>query len=155
MTITNNNNGHAVTLKSESTDNHTKLDELVNFLDTVKTQSGIGPFMFISEPARIRAKYDENENLILEARTGTIFGILYKKLTSNFPRAIKERDNARKYIIDILENLNVDKNSIYFTLINSELNKKNPKYHINQPRYWRASVCLCVCERERARERGR
>ncbi len=83
--------------KETNKENQEKIDDLIKFLEGVKTTTFFGLF---KEQARIRAKSDG----ILEARTGNIFQLIYYRLTASSKEAIAEREKAKNIIENMLVN---------------------------------------------------
>ncbi len=86
---------HDINAPSDEKDAVEKLEKLNEFLGKVKTS------------ARLRAK-DELGTTFLHTRTGTIFGRFLKWLTVGWPEAIRQRQQAKTLIEDVLSKLNCE-----------------------------------------------
>lgn len=103
MPVTSKTHGCNISITDDElndSDKFNNLKNLVDFLGNVKSSTFFG---FINDPARIRAKKNSAGKVTLEARTGTIFGIIYKKLTAKSSKAKKERTEAKKLIENIIK----------------------------------------------------
>lgn len=109
MKIIRGSHQHAIILQKDSENIPlNELSTLVEFVGGIKKEAKFGFFGSIKEPARIRGKKNENGSFTLEARTGTIFGIAYKYLFSGSKKAINQRENAKEFILSILNKQTVE-----------------------------------------------
>lgn len=130
MPITSNKHGGNISIavdELKDSDQFNNLKKLADFFGNVRGSTFFG---FIKDPARIRAKKDSEGKVTLEARTGTIFGIIYKKLTEQSNKAKEERTQAKKLIENIIEPYEKigDNGYIFVQNINEILNKTDNEF---------------------------
>ena len=130
-------NKHHAFIKLEKTEVNTEdhlknLENLTSFFNNVRPPA-FNFFGLIKEPTRIRAK-NENGTITLEARTGSIFGIILKKFTEAFERSKSERLLAKKFIEDVINNYqeNTDHDVMrYVNNIKIQLNQSDKEFSRN------------------------